>query len=118
MSQYKPNFPFNVPLFLLVPAIEIIKGAPTKTYSQPSDDLLFYASFRSFGGTESERDGVITVLDTAVIETWYRPDIKADCRVCLAEDHNKVYEIKGTPENINMRNQYMRFKVQAVGGGA
>lgn len=58
---------------------------------------------------------MLVIEDTAVIETWFRPDIKSDC---ILEDVNGIrYEILGTPENINMRNQILRFKIRAVKGG-
>lgn len=116
MSGYIPQTPFNVPLILYTPTMNIVKGVAVKEY--PTNGVMIFGSFRTFGGTESESNGVLTVIDTATIETWYRPDIKAGCRLCLAEQPEKVYEILGTPENISMRNQFMKFKVQSVNGGA
>jgi hypothetical protein len=56
------------------------------------------------------------VENTAVVETWYRPDIKANC---VLEDMNGLrYEILGTPENISMQNQFLKFKIRAIKGGA
>ena len=86
---------------------------PVKSFPVSGD--LFYASFRSFGGTERNENGLYSIIDTATIETWFRPDIKADCRVKIGDD---VFEILGTPENINMRNQYLRIKVRRLAGGA
>ena len=60
---------------------------------------------------------MIPVIDTAYVETWYRPDIKSDCRIRVMET-GKVYEILGEVENIDMRNQFAKFKVRAVKGGA
>ena len=77
---------------------------------------MIYCSFRTFGGTEKVVNGVLSVENTAVIETWYRPDIKSDC---ILRDLNGVdYEILGTPENLNVRNQFMRIKIRAIQGGA
>lgn len=118
MADYKPSLPFNVPMYLLIPIKGMVKGVPVKTYPEPTNDSLIFGSFRSFGGTESQSNGVLTVSDTANIESWYRPDITADCRIALANDPSMIYEIIGTPENINMRNQFIKFKVQRVGGGA
>lgn len=118
MRGYTPAVPFNVPMFLLIPTEEVVKGVPVKKYPSPSEGELIFGSFRSFGGTETENNGILTVTDTANIETWYRPDIKANCRICLAQQPTKIYEIMGTPENINLQNQFMKFKVQSVAGGA
>ena len=116
MSEYKPSFPYNVAAYLLTPTAKIVKGVTVKEY--PKTGELFYCSFKTYGGTEQDRDGVYSVIDTANVETWYRPDIKAECRIVLADNPDAVYEILGKPENINMRNQFMKFKVRAVGGGA
>ena len=116
MNDFNPSLPYNVPAYILTPTTTTIKGVAKKTYNEPTDDDLIYCSFKTFGGTESTINGVYTVVDTADIETWYRPDIKSGCRIMLAE-FNKVYEVIGEPENINMRNQFIKFKVERVTGG-
>lgn len=119
MAEYRPALPFNVPMYLLIPSgTEIKKGVAKKIYPAPADGVLIFGNFRTFGGTEAEKNGVYSVIDTATIETWYRPDVKANCRIVLADQPDKTYEIIGAPENINMRSQFLKFKVQAVGGGA
>ena len=118
MSDYKPSFPFNVPMYLLTPTTTTVKGVLVKSYPEPVKGELIYCSFKTYGGTESQKDGIYSVIDTASIESWYRPDIKAGCRLCFAENTSKFYEVIGEPENINMRNQFIKFKVQAITGGA
>ena len=114
MTNYRPSEPFNVPMFVFIPVVITVKGSSKKTY--PISGELIYCSFRTFGGTETTSNGVLTIEDTAVVETWFRPDIKSDC---ILEDVNGIrYEILGTPENINMRNQILRFKIRVVKGGA
>ena len=111
--MYTPNTPFSTPLFLLKPTYSTSYGVETKTF--PECGELFYGTFRTFGGTERETNGVYVVEDTATIETWYRPDIRSDCRVKTQD--GTEYEIIGTPENIEMRNQYLVFKVRRYEGG-
>lgn len=113
MGSYKPNAPFNVAAFLLTPTMEKVMGVPKKTFSK--SEKPFFCSFRSFGGSEKLVNDVLAVEDTATLETWYNPEIKANCNV---EVDGRQYEILGTPENIEMRNQYMKFKVKAIKGGA
>lgn len=114
MANYRPNEPFTVPMFLFTPIYKTTKGSTKKVYPEVGE--LFYCSFRTFGGTEKIVNDVLTIEDTAVIETWYRPDIKSNC--IIENSDGLKYEILGTPENINMRNQILRFKVRAVKGGA
>lgn len=117
---YRPSALFNVPMKILVPEWTTLNGVRKKKYPDPaevSDDLIFFGSFRTFGGTETNSNGVYSVVNTAIIETWYRPDIKADCRiVVLATD--AIYDVIAEPENIEMRNQYLKFRVSRVGGKA
>lgn len=115
--HFKPNAPFNVAMRLLVPTESYVKGGIQKTFPAPENSPLFYGSFRTFNGTETTSNDLYTVLDTATIDTWYRPDIKADCRIYI-EQTQETYDVIGSPENINMRNQYLQFRVQKVGGGA
>lgn len=115
--NYKPSAPFNVAMKLLVPTTSKAYGAGKKTFSAPAESELFFGSFRTFGGTEYLRDGIYTTIDTAVIDTWYRPDIKADCQIYLC-DNEQTYDIVSDPEDIDFRHQYMQFKVRKVGGKA
>lgn len=113
---YKPSAPFTVPMKILtVTSSERVNGALKKTFSDPENSELFHGSFRRFGGTENVSNDVYTVIHTATIDTWYRPDIKPDCRIYMVET-DETYEIISEPEDINMRHQYLQFKVKKVGG--
>lgn len=115
--RYKPSLPYDVPAHLLTPTVKSVKGVSVKTYSEPTDDNIIFCSFKTYGGTETESNGVITILDTGNVETWYRPDIQADCRIMLA-DSKEVYEILGKPEDVEQSHEILKFKVQRVAGGA
>lgn len=116
MSNYKPDMSDMIPMLLLVPTTTTVSGVTKKTYD-PAMGSLFFGSFKSFGGTERDVNGVYSIENTAVVGTWYRPDIKSDCRIVLA-DSGDVYEIMNDPEDINMRHQYLKFKVKRIKGGA
>lgn len=112
MSDYRPPVRFDTAMLLLIPKKTTYNGVSKKTW--PNTGPVIMASFRTFGGTETTVNGVWSVENTATVETWYNPAIKADCRLRLG---SRDYEILGDPENINNRNQFMKFKVRAVGGG-
>lgn len=116
MAEYRPTLPFTTPLILLEPTYATVKGTQTKKYPETSDTIL-YASFKTYGGTERMINNLYSIEDTANVETWYRPDIKADCRVRIAGT-DAVYDIISEPENINMRCQFLKFKVRRVKGEA
>ena len=115
MADYKPSFPFDTAIELLIPVYTSVKGVQVKTF--PDSGINLHCSFKTYGGTEITTNGLYTVIDTAIVETWYRPDIKSDCRIKLLLT-GQVYEIIGKPENVNQRNQFIKFKVRAVEGGA
>lgn len=110
--MYRPTTIFNSVAELQVVTAETKKGVLTNAYK--TKDII-YCCFRSFGGTEKVSNDIIIIEDTAVVETWFRPDITANCRLIV---NNKTYEIISEPENIENRNQFMQFKVRAVKGGA
>lgn len=115
--QYKPKTAFTVPLILLVPTYTKINGVEKKTYPAVENGIRFNGSFKTYLGTETTVNNLYTIIDTAEVETYYSPLFQANCVVVLA-DNNEKYEIKGKPENINMANQFCKFKVEHVKGGA
>jgi hypothetical protein len=94
------------------PAYSTYNGVRVPNYPTTGD--IIYINFKSYGGTETTVNGVISVIDTAHVVTWYRSDIKANCRLKL--DNGAVYEIISEPENIEMQGQYISFKVERVKG--
>lgn len=117
MASYKPKTPFDAALMLLVPAYTDSYGVQSKSFPEMSAGILIYGSFKTYGGTEVNVNGLYSIENTAIVETWFRPDIKSNCRIGIPQT-GEVYEILGEPENINMRNQYLKFKVRQVKGGA
>ena len=118
MADFRPSFPFNVAVYLQTPKVQTVRGVLVKSYPDLSDCPIIYCSWKSYGGTEAVNNGALSVVDTVTVETWFRPDIKAGCRLIPVANRDNAFEILGTPENINMRNQFFKFKVQAVSGGA
>ena len=115
MKNYKPPT-FDVAMKLLTPTTTVVKGVSKKVFPDPkSVETVFFGSFRTYGGTENMSNEVYTVFDTAVVDTWYRPSITADCRIYVCET-GEIYDVISRPENIDMRHQFMQFKVQKVGG--
>ena len=115
MADFKPAFPYSTAIELLIPTYTTVKGNKVKTY--PTQGIRLNCSFKTYGGTETNVNGVMSVVDTANVETWYRPDIKTECRIKVLQTGG-IYEVMIPPENIDMRNQFVKFKVQAVKGGA
>ena len=100
---------------LQTPKSDKTLGVCVNTYADVAGVVM--VNWKSFGGTETTNNGVLSVEDTAQIVCWYRPDIRSNCRLVRLAD-GAVYEILGEPENIEMRNQFLKFKVRRVKGGA
>lgn len=113
--MYRPRSPFTVAMIVSNHATQNVCGVTTK--SNATQSFLIKGSFKTYGGTEQEKNGLYSILDTADVETWFNPEIKSGSRITLADDTSKVYEIIGEPENIEMRCQFMKFKVQRTKGG-
>jgi hypothetical protein len=105
----------TTPMRLQTPTSDKTLGVSKKTWADVSGVLR--VNMKSYGGTETTINGVLSVEDTAQIVCWYRPDIRSDCRLVRLTD-GAVYEVIGEPENIEMRNQFLKFKVRRVAGGA
>jgi head-tail adaptor len=115
MAKYKPSGPFVVPFHILSPSKTQVKGVGVKSYVDSG--VTFFGAFRTFGGTENVTDGVYVVKNTATLETWYTPELTAAARIVL-QDTGEAFEVRGTPEDIERRHQYMIAKLEGVSGDA
>lgn len=110
--SYRPSEPYSTPVELFNPTYETVKGVTKKVY--PETGEVIFCSFKTYGGTETTSNDQLTVIDTANVETWYRPDITSASQLKLG---GKRYEVMGEPEDIEQRHQFLKFKVRGVNGG-
>lgn len=115
--MYRPSeaAQMTTPMRLQVPVASTAYGVSTKGWRDVEGVLM--VNFKTYGGTEKAVNGILAVEDTANITCWFRPDITGNCRLIRLTD-NAAFEILGEPENIEMRNQFLKFKVRRVKGGA
>ena len=111
--NYNPDLPYDTPVELFNPTYKEVRGVTVKEY--PAEGELVFTKFKTYGGTESVVNDQLTVIDTASVETWYRPDITSASQIRL---NGKKYEVMGEPEDIEQRHQILKFKVRGVKGGA
>lgn len=114
MYHPKDAYEMRTPVKLLIPTGTTKYNGVTRPI-YPADGDVIFVNWKSYGGTETTVNGVYSVIDTALITTWYRPDIKLDCRL-LRED-GAIYEIINEPENIEMQSTILSFKVKRIKGG-
>ena len=115
--MYRPSeaAQMTTPLQLQRPVSTGSYGVNKKTWETVNG--VIQANMKTYGGTEKIVGNIISVEDTAQVVCWYRPDITGGCRLIRLTD-NAAFEILGEPENIEMRNQFLKFKVRRVKGGA
>lgn len=109
---FRLSGPLAVPALLLKPTYTIVNAVRQKKFDSPGEEI--FVNFKTYGGTEVNVNGVLGVENTAIVETWYRPDITSDCRLMV---DGIPYEVLGRPEDIDMRHQYLKFRVRAITGG-
>lgn len=115
--MYRPSEAeqMTTPFRLQTPIVATSYGVSKKVWADAEGVIM--ANFKTYGGTEKTDNNILSVEDTANIVCWYRPDIKSNCRLVRLSD-GAAFEILGEPENIEMRNQFLKFKVKRVVGGA
>lgn len=91
------------------------KGFTEKNFME--DENIFFIAFSNFQGTEKIIDDVLFVEDTAKICMPFVENFSSANRIKLL-DENSEWEILGTPENWNMQNLFLLFKVRRIKGGA
>ena len=114
MASYKPSLPYNVPAKIMKGTFNKVNGVNVKTFTEGD---FIWVSAKSYGGTEKVINDKYVIADTMQIETWFRPDIKSEDGIKLLDD-DSVWEIMNTPEDIDRRHQYLKFKVQRYKGKA
>jgi SPP1 family predicted phage head-tail adaptor len=108
----KPDLPYDTPVKLFNPTYETVRGVSKKVYEGEGE--VIHCKFKTYGGTETTVNGVLSVVDTANVETFYRPDITSASMIKLGD---KEYEVMGVPEDIEQRHIILKFKVRGVRGG-
>lgn len=110
--MYRPSSPFTTPAMILGAEYHKVNGVEHKTFVERD---MIYVTAKSYGGTEREVNGRLVIEDTLQIETWYRPDITSSDHIRLLDD-NSEWEIINEPENIERRNQFLKFKLRRFAG--
>lgn len=117
--MYRPVSVFSTPLMILSPTYSNHEGVPYKEY--PEEGPIFFGSFKTYGGTnlkgsQQTAAEVMTIIDTANVECFYRPDIKSECRIKNLVNGG-IYDIINEPEDVEQRRVLLKFKVQRLKGG-
>ena len=118
-KQFEASLPFDIPALHLKRSLKKINGVNKEIFTPAKEP--FFCSAKSYGGTEKQVNGVTVIEDTWTIDTYYNPEFGKGDKIQFldetdADGNHPEFEILASPENINRRGKYMRFKVLAIGG--
>lgn len=106
-KYYVPTAVLNIPARIWHCKYVRQNGVQKAVY-EPDDDVIWLGA-KSYGGTEKTVDGVYAVEDTMDFTGYYTPKLLSQDRVQLLGD-GSFWEVLNTPENIDMRGAFMKFK--------
>lgn len=107
--KFKPNLPFRIKAKCYKVNQRNING---RLKDEITDSYTsFFCSFKTYGGTEVVENGVMKVLPTGTIHTFYNKNIG---QTSVIEIGGFKYKIISPIENIDMRNMYYVFKVVKI----
>lgn len=112
-KEYEANLPFDIPALHLKRTLKKVNGVNQEKFTAAKEP--FYCSAKSYGGTEKVVNGVVVIEDTWIVDAYYNPSFSKGDKIRFLDD-NSEFEILASPENINRRGKFMRFKVLAIGG--
>jgi SPP1 family predicted phage head-tail adaptor len=88
-------------------------GAQKVTYSDFTSNPNVYAKVTFAHGQESVSTEAMKSVQRVTVMIRYRSDVNAACAVRL---NGAAWQIIGTPDNIQNRNEYMEFAAELVKG--
>lgn len=112
-KYYVPTGVLNTPARIHHATYTKVNGVNTKTY-EPEEDIIWLA-VKSYGGTEEVINGVYTIIDTVEFTGYFTPNLHSEDRIELVGSSD-MFEILNTPENIDNRGAFMRFKGRRLNG--
>lgn len=71
--------------------------------------------FKQKGTSELNANGLLVVNDRTSYITWWKKDFKSGDILTI---YGVDYEVKGTPENVEMRGRYAVLNLEKLSGGA
>lgn len=112
--MYKPA---NVREFI-TPAVhkkavtKTVNNRTVKTYTEVG---TVRGKYKQKGTAETNANGLTVINEKTTFITWYKADFAAADILTIG---GIDFEIKGEPENVEMRNRYAVITLERIGGGA
>lgn len=109
--------PANIREFI-TPAVH--KKAKSKTVNNRTTKKLVEVGtvrgkFKQKGTAETNANGLTLINEKTTFTTWFKADFAAADILTI---NGIDFEIKGEPENVEMRSRYCVLTLERIGGGA
>jgi len=89
-----------------------VNGRTIKGYTEVG---TIRGKFKQKGTAETTANGLTIINEKTTFITWYKADITAADVLTIG---GIDFEIKGEPENVEMRSRYMVLTLERISGGA
>lgn len=86
-----------------------------RTQKEVTEIATLKGKFKQKATREMNANGLVVVHGTITFVTWWKADLKAND---LLEINGVTYQIKGEPENVEMRGRYAVLNLEVFRGGA
>lgn len=92
--------------------VELINGRTQKSVVEVA---TLRGKFKQKGTSEINANGLLVVNDKTSFITWWKEDLASGDILTI---YGVDYEVKGTPENVEMRGRYAVLNLEKLSGGA
>lgn len=92
--------------------VQLINGRTQKVVVEIA---LLRGKFKQKGTSELNANGLLVVNDKTSYITWWKSDLASGDILTI---NGVDYEVKGTPENVEMRGRYAVLNLEKIEGGA
>lgn len=89
-----------------------VDNRTVKTYTEVG---TVRGKFKQKGTAETNANGLTVINEKTTFITWFKADLKAADILTIG---GIDFEIKGEPENVEMRSRYMVLTLERISGGA
>ena len=93
-------------------SVEMVNGRTQKVVGTIA---TIRGKFKIKGTTDMNANGLYVVNDKTTFTTWWKDDFKAGD---IFEINGIDWQVRGEPENVEMRGRYAILTLERIGGGA
>lgn len=112
MYKPAPIREFVTPAIQKKTRVEMVNG---RTQKIAVEVATLRGKFKQKGTSELNANGLLVVNDKTSYTTWWKADLESGDILTI---YGVDYEVKGTPENVEMRGRYAILQLEKLSGGA